>query len=84
MPFLFVFLFVVKNGVLFCFVSFLWVLLKKKIILTLVKTTRKTLFRTAAVGKGIKPNSEFGKAAWGFTAIEHSGGHGWKVTKRRH
>ena len=71
-------------------------LVKEKIILTLVKMVRKTLFQTIVRGvRTIKIgetelNSEYNKDNWGFTAKEQVmcegvGGDGrWKTTKRRH
>lgn len=49
--------------------------IEEKIVLTLVKTVRKTLFRPAAIGrlqKGreIVLNSEYSKDSWGLLAKE--------------
>lgn len=49
--------------------------IEEKIVLTLVKTVRKTLFRAAAIGrlqKGreIVLNSEYSKDSWGLLAKE--------------
>jgi len=58
------------------------VLLKKKVILTLVKTIKKTLLRTIAIGdqhyrngdRESKFNSEYKKDEWSFRANEQSEG----------
>ena len=58
------------------------VLLKKKVILALVKTVRKTLFWTIAIrgqhyhngDRESKFNSEYRKDKWSFTANEQSEG----------
>lgn len=58
------------------------VLLKKKVILTLAKTVRKTFFRTIATGGQLyrngdresKLNSEYRKDEWSFAANEQSEG----------
>ena len=63
---------------------------KRKYILILVKTIRKTLFKTIVIGvlqqqREIGSNSKYSKDSWGFIANEGSEGiRGRKTAMRRH
>lgn len=65
---------------------------KGKIISTLFKMGRKSLFKTIAIvlkaitiGRGVGLNPKYNKDSWEFTANEQSEGvSGWKIAKRRH